>query len=411
MKKTNHLQTKEEKTMKKNIRFYSMYLAFTSMIILLFSVPSFVIAQSPIPDGATVELIASGFQLAEGPYWHPDEFLIFSDVSANVIYKWSEESGVVEYLNPSGNANGIAADLNGNILICQHSARQVGRIETDGSITPLATHYNGNLLHSPNDLAVKSDGAVFFTDPPWGGNPPQMNFHGVYRIPPGGGEIQLLVDNLNYPNGIVFSPDETKLYINDSNGRHVYVYDVIDDSTLANATLFANTGGNQHADGMEVDSSGNLYVAGSSGVAIFSPDGTLLDEISVPGITSNVKWGGENGSILFITSFPALYGIDTIVTSIEDDLVNKPIQFQLDQNYPNPFNPTTMITYQIPDAGLVSLQVYNLLGEVIATLVNEEKSIGTYDVEFDAAGFPSGIYFYKLQTGSFVETKKMILLK
>jgi gluconolactonase len=124
--------------MKKNIRFYSMYLAFSSMIILLFFLPSFVIAQSPIPDGATVELIASGFQLAEGPYWHPDEFLIFSDVSANILYKWSEAGGVVEYLNPSGNSNGVAADLNGNILICQHSARQVGRIEPDGSITPLA---------------------------------------------------------------------------------------------------------------------------------------------------------------------------------------------------------------------------------------------------------------------------------
>jgi DNA-binding beta-propeller fold protein YncE len=246
-----------------------------------------------------------------------------------------------------------------------------------------------------------------------------MNFHGVYRIPPGGGEIQLLVDNLNYPNGIVFSPDETKLYINDSNGRHVYVYDVIDDSTLANATLFANTGGNQHADGMEVDSSGNLYVAGSSGLAIFSPDGTLLDEISVPGITSNVKWGGENGSILFITSFTALYGIDTIVTSIEDDLVNNPIQFQLDQNYPNPFNPTTKIRYSISQTSNVIIKVFDILGNEIATLVNEEKLIGNYEVEFNATNLPSGIYFYHLRAGdpstgsgqSFVETKKMVLMK
>jgi hypothetical protein len=139
----------------------------------------------------------------------------------------------------------------------------------------------------------------------------------------------------------------------------------------------------------------------------------LLDEVSIPGITSNVNWGGENGRILFITSFTALYKLDLSgpPVSIEDDLVNNPVQFQLDQNYPNPFNPSTKIKYSIPQSSNVVIKVFDILGNEIETLVNEEKSVGTYELTWYAENLPSGIYFYKLQTGSFVETKKMILMK
>ena len=298
--------------------WYNRYQLYKKLFLgLCFLVAGFnlSLAQSPVPDTAKVELVADGFSLSEGPYWHPDGYLLFSDVSRSTIYKWTENDGVETFLSPSGEANGIAADLYGNILIAQHDARQIGRIESDLSITPLATSYNGALLHSPNDLVVKSDGAVFFTDPPWGNNPPQMNFHGVYRIPPGGGPVQLLIDSLSYPNGIAFSPDETKLYIDETNNSYVHVYDVVDDSILANGRIFAIV--NQHgnadqtgADGMKIDNEGNLWVTGSEGVAVFAPNGDLLDIINVPGSTTNLGWGGTDRLILFITNFTGLYKVD-----------------------------------------------------------------------------------------------------
>lgn len=275
---------------------------------------NFVFAQSPVPDDADVELLEDGFELSEGPFWHSDGYLLFSDVSGNTIYKWSEEEGVETFLESSGEANGITADLYGNILIAQHDARQVGRIESDSSITSLATHYNGNRLHSPNDLTVKSDGAVFFTDPPWGGNPEEIDFHGVYRISPKTDEVQLLVDSLLYPNGIAFSPDESKLYVSETNNSKIHVFDVIDDSTLANGKVFAiaNEHGNadqNSSDGIKVDNDGNVWATGSEGVVIFDPEGNVLDIINVPESTTNLGWGGTDSLTLFITNFSGLYSI------------------------------------------------------------------------------------------------------
>jgi sugar lactone lactonase YvrE len=282
------------------------------LLLILLTGFNIAMAQSPIPGEATVDHIdfANSFQLCEGPYWHPDGYLLFSDVWAGVIHKWTEENGLVPFITPSGQSNGITADYNGNLLIAQHQSRQIGRIESNLSITPIATHYNGNRFHSPNDLTVKSDGAIFFTDPPWGGNPSEMAFHGVYRIPPGGGEPQLLIDSLSYPNGIVFSPDETLLYVDDSNGRHVFVYDVVNDTALANGRLFVTIGGSQAADGMKVDHNGNLYVTGNNGLLIYAPTGDLLDHITVPGTTTNLAWGGSDRLILFISGFNELYKIE-----------------------------------------------------------------------------------------------------
>ena len=369
----------------------------TIFIILLFLSVTQTFSQSPVPEGASAELLENGFQLAEGPYWHPNGYLLFSDVWSGIIYKWSEDSGLTSYLNPSGEANGISADLEGNILICQHSARQVARIESDGSVTPLATHYDGKRLHSPNDLAVKSDGAIFFTDPPWGGNPSEMDFHGVYRIPPNGGSVQLVVDNLSYPNGIAFSPDESKLYLSHYSANTILVYDVVDDSILANGTIFATLPGESGGDGMKVDASGNLYATCSAGVAIFSPQGVLLDTIEVSRST-NVNFGSENGQTLFITTFPAVYKIDLIdpTVSIGDDWDQNQIEYQLKQNYPNPFNPFTKINYQLKYAGHV---------------VNQEQSAGNYSINFDGSHLASGIYIYRLKAGSLVQSRKMLLIK
>lgn len=289
--------------------------AITCIILFLLSLPG-LFAQSPVPDTAQAVLIADGFSLSEGPYWHPDGYLLFSDVSRSIIYKWSPDEGGHPYLRSSGGANGIAADRFGNLLTAQQGDRNVVQIDTiSKTLTPIATNYRGARFHSPNDLVVKSDGAVFFTDPPWGGHPPEMNFHGVYRIPPGGGAVQLLVDTLSYPNGIGFSPDESKLYVTETNNSHINVFDVVDDSTLANGRVFAvvnqyGKGGQSGADGMKVDNAGNVWATGSEGVAVFSPDGELLDIINVPGSTTNVGFGGTDRLTLFITNFTGLYQVD-----------------------------------------------------------------------------------------------------
>lgn len=371
-------------------------------------------AQSPVPEGASPEFIAGGFQLCEGPYWHPDGYLLFSDVWSSIIYKWTQDSGLVPYLQPTGDANGIAADPDGHLIICQQSARQVGRIEADNSITPLASEYEGKRLHSPNDLAIKSDGAIFFTDPPWGNNPPELDFDGVYRIPPGGGKLQLLVDTLDHPNGIAFSPDESQLYIDDSNGRHIFVYDVIDDSTLANGKLFARVGGTQAADGMKVDDKGNVYVAGGSGVVIYSPEGDLLDEITITGSVTNLNFGDADGKTLYISQFNALYKVDmrNVTRLTEDNMAGKPFAFRLKQNYPNPFNPVTTINYQLPVDSHVELNVYSTSGQRLAVLVSGNQAAGNHSVVWNAAGFSSGIYFYRLTMDNGNQyTRKLLLLK
>ena len=285
-----------------------------ALFFVLSSAPLF--AQSPVPDGSQPVKLDDGFSLSEGPYWHPDGYLLFSDVSASVIYKWTEEEGVKSYKALTNQTNGITADLYGNILVAQHKGRQIGTFSSQSArIKSVASTYDGKKLHSPNDLVVKSDGAVFFTDPPWGGNPSELNFHGVYRIPPGSSETQLLVDSLSYPNGIAFSPDETKLYVSETNSSKIHVFDVVDDSTLANGRVFVtvNQFGNadqSSSDGLKVDNAGNVWATGSEGVAIFSPEAELLDIINIPGSTTNLAFGGSENLTLFITNFSGLYKLD-----------------------------------------------------------------------------------------------------
>jgi gluconolactonase len=271
-----------------------------------------VIAQSPVPEGAEVERIADGFQFVEGPVWY-DGGLLFSDIPANRVYRWTEEGGIEVFREPSGHSNGLALDDEGRLLLAQHGPRRVARIEDDDSETVLAGEYDGMRLNSPNDLTVHSDGSVYFTDPTWGwqsnqsDGPPVLGFMGVFRIDLEGG-VHLMVDSLFYPNGIVFSPDESTLYVSTSHQRTVVAYDV-DDHTLSGGRVVASLQGNDAADGMKVDSEGLLYVTGPGGVWIFSPDGTLLDRIDVPGQTTNLAWGDADGGTLYITSGTGVYRI------------------------------------------------------------------------------------------------------
>jgi sugar lactone lactonase YvrE len=382
---------------------------------------------------AQVENIAGGFSFVEGPVWKDGLGLLFSDIPANRVYLWSPDSGVSTYLNPSGNSNGLTFDSQGRLLLAQTGLRRIALLEPDGTQISLADTFNGKKLNSPNDLAVKSDGSIFFTDPPFNipaGQQQELSFSGIYRISPYG-ELQLLDSTLNLPNGICFSPDETKLYVNNSQARIIYVWDVIDDSTIANKREFARINPNGYADGMKVDMNGNLFCTAPLGVWVFSPEGIVLDTILVPGQTSNCNWGDEDKRTLYITAGNNVYRYRLPATGVENEGV-LPEGFKLYQNYPNPFNPETKIKFTLPDVGTrhaVSLRIYDILGREVITLINEERNAGEYEVEFSTKGgsafggntleLSSGIYFYQLQVrnpqlglGYILEkTMKMQLIK
>lgn len=242
-----------------------------------------------------------------------DGSLIFSDIPASKIYKWSPDSVTTVFLEPSGNSNGLSFDKNGNLILAQHGERSIARLETDGSQTVLASHYEGKKLNSPNDIAVKSDGSIFFTDPPYGISKEQeeLGYYGIYRISPAG-EVQLLDKTLRRPNGIVFSPDEKKLYVNDCEAKIIYMWDVVSDTAIANKKQFAVTNLDGYGvDGMKVDLHGNLYSTGPNGLWVFSPDGTLLKTIEVPGQVTNCNWGGKDGNTLLITSGSEVYSLSS----------------------------------------------------------------------------------------------------
>jgi gluconolactonase len=267
-------------------------------------------AQSQVIKYPKVEKIAEGFSFIEGPLWIDGVGLIFSDIPENKVYLFSTDSVLSVYLDPSGNSNGLTLDHEKRLLLAQHGNRQLARLEGDHSFTSLATLYDGRRLNSPNDLVVKSDGSVFFTDPPYGisGDQEELGFSGIYRLNPAG-RLELLDKSLARPNGIVFSPDEKTLYVNDSETRKIYKWDVLNDSTIANKQLFGLMTPAGNADGMKVDKEGFLYVTGPVGVWIFDPKGTPVDTIPVPGQTTNCGWGDKDGKTLYVTSGSALFRI------------------------------------------------------------------------------------------------------
>ena len=275
-----------------------------------------------------VEKIAGGFKFTEGPVWHPDGFLLFSDIPANTIYKWQPEQKTEIFRQPSGNANGNALDPSGRLITAEHSNRRLSLTQKNGQIVTLASHYQGKRLNSPNDLAVKSDGSIYFTDPPYGikSEQEELGFYGVYRLAPDG-TLSLLVDDFVRPNGIVFSTDETKLYVNDSKKGHIRVFDVKPDGMLENGKLFAELkppSPEGAADGMKLDIKGNVYSTGPGGVWIFSPNGDLLGIIETPEAPTNLAWGDSDYQTLYITARKSLYSIRLKIAGVrpgrmEDD--------------------------------------------------------------------------------------------
>ncbi len=251
---------------------------------------SFHLWSQPVAEPWHIEKIAGGFVFTEGPVWNIDQ-LLFSDLSGNKIYSWTVEDGIKIFLDPSGKTNGLAIDTEGRLVMAQQEYRRMSRMETDGSITPIATHFEGLRLNIPNDVAVKSDGSVFFTDPPIGISAAQqeLDFSGIFRISLNG-TLYLLDKTVLNPNGIAFSRDESICYVSDSEDKEVYAWNV-EDTVITNKRLFTTIGGNGYIDGMTTDDQGRLYVASPLGIQVFEENGTSADTIRIGKQCSNCSWG------------------------------------------------------------------------------------------------------------------------
>ena len=265
-------------------------------------------------EGEEPEIITGDYQFTEGPYWHPDGFLIFSDIPANTVYRWSEDGGADVFLEPSGNSNGIQADLDGNIILAQHQG-SVSKLDQDGELTVLVDNYEGNRLNSPNDIAVHSNGNIYFTDPPFGVDEEdrEIDFSGVYKLSPVG-ELTLIYDELALPNGLVFSSDESQFFLNDSETGDILIFQVGQDGMPNSPQLFANVGEMSSmggADGMVTDLRGNLFTTGPNGLTIFNQDGEQLHLIEFDEQITNLEWGGEDLNELFITGSDNVYRLLT----------------------------------------------------------------------------------------------------
>lgn len=284
---------------------------------------------------APLQKLASGFDWSEGPVWIKNGgYLVFSDVPSNTVYRWKQGEGVSVFVKPSGytgaeprggepGSNGLTTDSQGRLVLCEHGDRRVGRIEKNGKHITLADRFNGKRFNSPNDLAYKSNGDLYFTDPPYGlvGNvddpKKEIPFQGVYRLKPNG-EVTLLTDQMSRPNGLAFSPDEKTLYVANSDPKRAVwmAFDVKPDGTLGagrvffDATSMVGPAKKGLPDGLKVDAAGNLFATGPGGVLVFSPDGKHLGTINTGEATANCGWG-DDGSVLYITADMYLCRIKT----------------------------------------------------------------------------------------------------
>lgn len=279
--------------------------------------------QSLFPRDVTMEQMATGFKFTEGPVWFSEEqYLLFSDIPANQILKLSRDAKVKVFREPSGNSNGLTRDREGRLIVCEHSTRRVTRTERNGSITILAEQFEGKKLNSPNDVVVQNNGAIYFTDPPYGIKSDQQEqpSQGVYRVSPDGKDIALVADDFERPNGLAFSPDERELYIDDSSvRRHIRVFDVQADGSLANDRLFHHMNVNKLGvpDGMKVDVEGHIFCTGPGGLWVFDPEGQHLGTIVTPEQPSNCAWGDDDFRSLYITACTSIYKIRVNIPGIK----------------------------------------------------------------------------------------------
>jgi gluconolactonase len=273
-------------------------------------------ALDPIIDpSATIRDLADGFGGDQGPaegplWWKEDGYLLFSDIHNNKRMKYEPGKGVSLFAEPTNRANGLTRDPQGRLIACEHDSRRVTRLELDGTLTVIANSFQGRQLNRPNDVVVKSDGAIYFTDPWTSPNPPQqwdLTFSGVYRLTPDLGTLSLLVGDFTLPNGLAFSPDEQILYINDTRRGHIRAFDMMPNGMLARASdrVFADLRGPEPGvpDGMKVDVEGNVYCGGAGGIWVMDKTGKKLGRIvhGAPA-TTNIAFGGDDWKTLYFTS-------------------------------------------------------------------------------------------------------------
>lgn len=308
-----------------------------SMTQLMTGEPIYEIIQpefrSCIDAVAQLERLHGGCRWAEGPVYFADQHaLLFSDIPNERILRYDEHSGHVSVFRASaGNANGNTRDLQGRLITCEQGAGQVTRTEPDGSITVLADSYRGRRLNAPNDVVVKSDGSIWFTDPSYGretsfvGVPRsrELEFDGVFRLDPISGELTVVADDFWKPNGLAFSPDETKLYLVDSGylpdpdgPRHIRVFDVRDDGTLSRGDILTEIAPGI-PDGLRVDDAGRLWIGAGDGVHCVTPSGSLIGKIRVPEAVANVAFGGPKRNRLYLTATTSLYAIFLNVAGVQ----------------------------------------------------------------------------------------------
>jgi gluconolactonase len=286
-----------------------------------------------VPGSAQIEKLSGGFTFTEGPLWRPSGTLWFSDVVGNVVREWSPDGTIVELLRPGGydgsslpaggfiGPNGMTAGPDGSVLLCQHGNRRIARIAPDMTLTTLVDNYRGKKLNAPNDLVYRSDGTLFFTDPPYGlpnqDDDPmkELPFNGVFKLSEG--KLDVIVDDLTRPNGIALSPDEKTLYVSNSDEkRRIWMrYGLAADGTASNGRVFFDATADKEGglpDGMKVDVRGNIWATGPGAVLVFSPDGTHLGTIKPPEDPANCGWG-DDGRSLYITAETGLYRLRTAV--------------------------------------------------------------------------------------------------
>jgi len=284
-----------------------------------------------VAPGAVIERVAGGFQFTEGPLWRPDHTLWFSDVPGNVVRSLTSEGRVTVLIENAGGVstaaagsfigpNGMAEAPDGSVWLAQHGDRRIVRIAPDRTLTPVVSTFEGKRFNSPNDLVFARDGALYFTDPPYGlgkqdeDPAKELRFNGVYRV--ANGRVLALVRDLNRPNGLAFSPDFKVLYVNNSDAAKNLVmrYDVAEDGTLRGGRVFADLTSKIDglADGLKVDAQGNVYTTGPGGVWVFSPAGAHLGTIKPPETPANCGWG-DDGKTLYMTAVTGIYRVKTLV--------------------------------------------------------------------------------------------------
>lgn len=275
-----------------------------------------------LPSTPQLEVLEEGFQFTEGPVWdfRANE-LIFSDIPGNAMYRYRPDQGVEVFRDPSDNSNGTTRDVQNRLVICEHRTRQVVR-EDPGGFTSIADNYQGTTLNAPNDVVLAPDGSLVFTDPHYGlgeglGGPAEqvLGHRGVYRIPPDGGPIELLVDDFDGPNGLAFDPSGTRLYVDDTENAHIRVFDVGDDWTVRGGDVLVTLEGDGVGvlDGLKIDRDGRIWSTGPGGIWIVSPEGRELGRIRITEVAANLAWGDADARSLYITASDKLYRLRTQV--------------------------------------------------------------------------------------------------